>query len=371
MRFLALLLTLVLCASLAYAAPTEGTVYEYRVSYTFVNETGQEVEVPLDSDVVRLILAPDIDGWQKLLGYKVIVNGVDKTSDFESTNDDEGNALLISRKRLELGPSANATIELVQHVLVYPPWLRQQRKLPSEVSTGNVPGELTYTGGFWASEKLDDVASSLWGLAGGDPRRYVLEVIKWVALNIKYEFSGEGGVASPDVVVSKKRGACGERAVIVTALLRRRGIGSYLLLSYYYVDKGEPLVLREDSVELRYVNAFPHIFSMCVAGHTEFPVDTALPLTKPEDPLSAVNRAMVNRSDRVVVVAKFVGSGPESNLNNLLAVIPPSRGVRVKLVVSLKVVRKPQVLSPLLLPLALLLLALTAYTLASKNLGAH
>ncbi len=364
-------LALVLCASLAYAVPVSGTVYEYKVSYTFVNETGQEVEVPLDSDAIRLILVPEIDGWQELLGYKVYVNGADSTSNFEIVSDEEGNALLVSREKLRLKPSANATVELVQYVLVYAPWSRRQKRLPRSVGMEGVPAELTITEGFWASERLDNIASDLWTLSKGNPRNYVLEVIRWVAQNIEYEFSGEGGVASPDAAVSRERGACGERAVVVTALLRRRGIGSYLLLSYYYVDKGEPLVLREDGVELRYVRALPHIFSMCVAGNAEFPIDTALPLTRPDDPLSAVDRAIVNRSDRVVVVAKFVGFSPQSNINNLLAVIPPSRGVRVRLIVSLKVVRRPQALSSLLPPLVLLLLALTAYALASRSPSAR
>lgn len=360
---LAALLVLIACS----VSPLDtGTVYELTVTYVFVNNSRQEVTLRLDSSIVRLYLVPEIEGWQALESYRVVIDGADLTGIFHVVRDEEGNRLIVSDRALRLEPGSNHSVALVQRIVVYPPWARTVRMLPADAQR-EAPKDLLYTGGYWSSPVLDRIAKELIARASGDPREYVIEVIKWVAENIEYRMSKEGGIASPHETVKRGWWACGERSGVVTALLRRGGIGSYLMLAYYYEEREQPLKLSGGDVEVVYVNALPHVFSMCHMGGYEFPIDTTLPLTSPDTPLTAVNKAIVNTSDRLIIVARFVGAKPYSNLNTMLEIYAPAPSVKVRVVTSLKILKKAEIPLTGVIPLLLVLAALTLYVLSSRK----
>ena len=355
-----------------YATGQAGeTVYEYSVTYVFVNKGNSTVVLPLNGSLLRFYLVPDIEGWQELANYSVVIDGNDTTKSFRLTVDSERNQMLVSDDVLELEPGSNHTIQVVQLVRVRSFGSREFKDMPAEMEACNVTGELVYTGGFWSdaenSTALDDLANELWNKSDEDWRQYVLEVVKRVAGNVEYGEPVEGGVSLPRDVLKNRKGACGDRAGLITALLRRKGIGSYLYLSLYYYGK-EPLKTKQDNIEVVYDKARLHIFSMCRCGDKEFPVDTTLPLVDPDRPALAIKGALVNKEDKVIVIARFVGGSPNSNVNTLLEIYSPSSDVNLKVTIKLKVVERAYALTIYtLLSIAVLIAAVILYVALGKT----
>lgn len=95
-----------------------------------------------------------------------------------------------------------------------------------------------------------------------------------------------------------------ERAALVTALLRYKGIPSYLYIALYY-DKN---IYANMSSRVIYEHAGLHVFSFVINNEGGFVIDTTLPLTKPEIPQSAITQPLVNAGDNIIIIGRFVGS---------------------------------------------------------------
>ena len=295
-----------LASSLCVFLSPGGVYYEYNVTYVYYGGKGTSKTIKIGPEDLKLILVPSIEGWQRLVNYTLYVNG--KTVSPQIAVDDDENSVLYLEKPLTISPNSTLKITLLQLVYVEsPPPFGNRKRYDKLVIDIDGSQEETYVGGFWsddANHTLENLANHLWEKSSGSPERYVLEVIKWVSSNIEYTKISTSISARPVDVIKLKRGACGERAALISALLRYKGIPSHLYIALYYNEH----IYANVSSRVIYKHAGLHVFSFVTNGECGFIIDTTLPITKPNLPQSAITQALVNIGDNVIVISKFIGA---------------------------------------------------------------
>ena len=295
-------LTLSLCAF----SSSGGVYYEYNVTFVYYGGENTSKTVNIGPQDLKLILVPSIEGWQQPVNYTLYVNG--KALSPQIVIDDDGNRVINVEDPLTIPPNGTLKITLLQTVYVEsPPPFGSRKRYDRLVVDIDTSREETYVSGFWsddANHTLENLANQLWKYSGEDPEKYVLEVIKWVVTNIEYDKISTAPPARPVDVIKLKRGACGERAALVSALLRYKGIPSYLYIALYYDEN----IYANISSRVIYEDAGLHVFSFVINNEGGFVIDTTLPLTKPEIPQSAITQPLVNTGDNIIIIGRFVGA---------------------------------------------------------------
>ncbi|QOJ78278.1 transglutaminase family protein [Infirmifilum lucidum] len=318
--------------------------------YVVVTSLVVEGRGTVDREVFSRIflIAPDIPGWQNSSRITLYVNS--KERGFTLSRDADGNLYAYPG---DLQYSGRINITLVQEVEVLKSPFRRVADLPETVAASRALMDKTASSVFWrcnaSGKKFSDVVSLASSIGSGSPsnRDFVLRAADWVRRNIKYSLNISGGVRCPAETLARAEGACGDIHALYTALLRVRGIDSYLAYAYVYVPE-ESFAIEYGKWRYVLVGAEPHIFTVVNSSGAIFPVDLT---ANTQSSLSELARgSAVNQLDSVIVVAWIKNRDP----NDLLAVYAPTGAEKVELV--LRVVRGSAVLNDnTLLFLAILL----------------
>ncbi|GEM_PF-1491090 len=350
--------TLLLAAIAVLAAASQplgaGYVSVYRIKTTYIAEGKGVIGEEIYSKT--FLLAPAIQGWQRPINYSLYING--ERAEASVKRDSQGNRYLYPGKPLRFSGRVNIT--LVEYVEVIPPPQREVRLPPDKCEASTWQQErYLYLGGFWGHPYGETTLDDLRKLAetlGGRGLQYIYRVTAWVLTNTRYRLGVRGGVSYPTEFYVEKTGACGDIHAFITAMLRIKGIPSYLYYAYIYRENASMKLLgQKASYATR--NAMPHIFSMAVLCGKSFPIDLTYPTAR--DPYSAVREAGVNTGDRVIVLARIIDADP----NDYLLVYAPSNTSRVSLTVDVEKIvayRAGHSASALLAILSLLLIAALA-----------
>ncbi len=334
-----LILTIMLLPLVIIAKPSGKKIYVLKVEYVAY---GNEMTITDDILSTKLILAPTIDGWQKLLEYKVYIDGEEKTSIFIKKKDSEGNVFLSLKKPILASGSINITF--VQRIEVEPAGIfgsRIARTLPENCVWGkpNVDEKYLYIGpSFWGYSSEEYSFSNLKELASEireyseNPCEYVVNVVEWVMEHTNYSLGLRGGITSPSIFIKTRTGACGDIHSLIVTLLRIERVPAYLYFAYFYRD-GEIINITDVNAKVQYlsINALPHAFAMAYINGTWFPIDITLPRRERGETLNAINNAGVNIFDRVIVVYRVVSANP----NDFLLISAPSNDSSIYYRVSL------------------------------------
>ncbi len=303
------------------------TVYEYKTIFVFKNEGLTEVYVGLD-DGVREYVVPDIPGWQRLESIAVYLNGRNITVQCSIIKQNGDAFVRTPPYRLKPGESINITV--VQRISVY--WAENgftlnRRMYTLSSSSSNDLDFLrqfasTSLEGFWSGEDqatswklIIDLAESLKEKAYSTSE-YIHAVAKWVDENIAYD-KRSYKIKFPAETFREKRGACGDRATLVTALLRLERIPSFMCLAIVY-NENLLMNISSDSLTLNYRNSALHIFSVACIEEGCVPVDTTVKMPYGKSPY--IDGAGINVSDRVIVLAIMRNGDP----NEYLTITLPS-----------------------------------------------
>jgi len=304
------------------------TVYEYRTTFIFENRGTTAIDVNLGDDVKEFVV-PDIPGWQKLDKLTVYLNGKDITDICVTAEYDGGSLIKTPSYRLKPGESVNITV--IQRILVY--WAESgftiNRKMLtlSSLYSGEYSDFLTKyastnLNGFWSKESSIYSWKSVVELAEdletnvNSTVEYIHMVAKWVDENIAYDRETLK-IKCPAETLYERKGACGDRAALVTTLLRLKEIPSFLCLSIVY-EKNFSMNISSSSLLLYYRNAALHIFSMACKERTCVPVDTTVKMSYGRSPY--VDGAGINISDKVIILAIIKDKDP----NDYLTITLPS-----------------------------------------------
>ncbi len=295
------------------------------------------------------LIAPDIPGWQNSSRVILYVNS--KETGFTLNRDADGNTYVYPG---DLQYSGRINITLVQEVEVLKPPFRRIADLPETIVTSRALTDKTASTAFWrcnaSGKKFSDIVSLAGNISSGflSNGDFVLRAADWVRKNIKYSLNTSGGVKCPAETLARAEGACGDIHALYTALLRVKGIDSYLAYAYVYVPNGGFTV---EYGKWRYVvvGAEPHIFTIVNSSGAIFPVD--LTANTQSSLPELVRGSAVNQLDSVIVVAWIKNRDP----NDLLAIYAPTGAEKVELV--LRVMRRSAILDDYTLLLLAILLA--------------
>jgi len=320
------------------------TLYEYRSVFIFENKGDEIVNVGLGRNIKEFV-ALNIAGWQKLEKIAIYANGKDITHQCKIV--EYKGSFIIETPLYELKPGETVNITVLQFIsanwaeggLTLNRKFRTLSMLEKRELTNSFNGTpLTYLTGFWVREGENSSWSAVIELSESLGRNvssvpeYVHAVAKWVDEHIIYD-KETFQIKYPSKTLYEKRGACGDRAALVTALLRLKGIPSFMCLSIVY-EEGVLINESTESLSLSYRNAALHVFSMACEGETCVPIDTTVKMNYGESPY--VDGAGVNISDRVLILAKMIGEDP----NDYLTITLPSNSLRLTILKTLKRIQK-------------------------------
>lgn len=325
------------------------------VKYLLVTSLYVEGQGVVDREVFSrvFLIAPPIPGWQNLSSATLYVDS--RKTGFALERDPQGNIYAYPG---DLEYSGSINITLVQEVEVASPPFRRIADLPEVVDVAAPSLSEMATSQFWgcnsSSKKFADVVSlakSL-GSSSASGRDFILNAADWVRRNVKYTSDTRGGVKCPAETLSTLEGACGDVHALFTALLRIKGINSYLAYALVYSPQAN-LTIREGKWFYQLRGAEPHIFSMVESRGESFPVD--LTANTENDPQRLVRGSAVNQLDSLIVLAWIKRGDP----NDFLAIPAPVGASKVSL--TFKVARESLSLGDnVLLLLAVLLAAALA-----------
>ena len=357
-----LLAVSLLAATMLLAAQllTAGYQSIYRIQITYVAEGRGSIGEDIFSKT--FFLAPTIDGWQKLVNYTLTVNGAPLHAKVK--RDSQGNMYLYPGTPVPLNGKVNIT--LVEYVLVTPPPQRVRREPPLEPCRPTGRPDMLSLEGFWSRRYDGATIKDLRGLAsllGGEGVEYVYRLIAWVISNTHYKLGVRGGVKTPTEFYVERVGACGDIHSFIVAMLRIKGIPSYLYYAFIYRENAYTRIGgHKASFELR--NALPHMFAMARLCGKDFPIDVTYPAA--QSPRSAVLDAGVNRGDNVIVFLRIIDADP----NDYLLVYAPSNESTVNVYVKVsKYTAYERGEQSIVLPLlaSILVVALAAYSLLKST----
>lgn len=352
-----LILTICIIQGLEAVFASYEVVYELKTTYIAVGEG------VIDETIFSktFILAPTINGWQRLLNYTLLVNG--KTANIIVKTDDQKNKYITLDKNIKFDGKINLT--LIQYIKVETGHNRK-KYLPPSNDTIQPPQDprLLSTKGFWNCNYnnigIKDLKNLATLLSENTYTRidYVYRVIDWVNKNTKYTLGlREGGIVCPAEFYSLKEGACGDIHAFLTTMLRVKDIPSYLYYSLIYYG-GKNITYQGSDASFHAYNALPHIFSMAVLDGAEFPIDITFSSSPSGQPIDNIVYAGANSRENIIVLYKVIDANP----NDYLMVYFPSNNSKVSLYISLtktvKLEKRPETGHAILVVLSLVLLAL-------------
>lgn len=355
-RAIPLILAICILQSLGGISASHGVVYELKTTYIAVGR-GVIGEAIFSK---TFILAPTIDGWQKLLNYTLLVDG--KPFNVSVRVDGQGNRYVSVDGGIKFDGKINLT--LVQYISVET-GKNRRKYLPPSSYAGQPPSDpkLLSIRGFWNCsynnidiKDLENLANLL-GENAHTRIDYIYRVIDWIDKNTEYTLGMRGGIMCPAEFYSIKKGACGDIHAFLTTMLRIRGIPSYLYYSLIYFQ-GKNITYRGDGASFYAQNALPHIFSMARLDGVEFPIDITFSSKHSDQPAENIASAGVNSRENIIVLYKIVDANP----NDYLMVYFPSNDSKVSLHISLtknaRLGKMPEAGNTILVPLSLVLLTL-------------
>ena len=342
------------------------TIYEYKTSFMFENRGPTEVSVGLGNGVKEYIV-PDIPGWQRLDSITVYLNGRNITTQCSIVKQDGNSFVRTPSYKLKPGEFINITV--VQKILVY--WAENGFTLNRRMYTlsSSNSNDLDFLRRF-ASTNLEDFWSkegqkSSWKLVvdladnlkknTNSTSEYIHAAAKWVDENIVYD-ERSYRIKYPAETLYERKGACGDRAALVTALLRLEGIPSFMCLAMVYKEN-LLMNISSASLALYYQDSALHVFSIACKKQACVPVDTTVKMPYGKSPY--IDGAGVNVSDKVIILAIMKNGNP----NDYLTITLPSSST--SLIIIRKLERREKLTEKLIVLLAFFLpfsIAVLTYT---------
>jgi len=283
--------------------------YRYELLVTIENLSSKTQLLPREA---KMILPPDIPGWQRVATINVEVNGT--PTDYVISYDYDRNVLISPITPSKILPHSQVSIkyEVVIKVARNSFFIRKKPMHIDEIDYIKDPKrELIRPLGEWDWSKNNDhkwkrLKDLAMALKGSNDLETVFNVAEWVVNNIKYVETET--VLPPHTVYEKRIGDCADQSTFIVTLLRMLGIPSLIALGLVYSPLADYSV-HEYHLGLIRKGFNLHAFVLAYVNNIGWiPIDTTAYIGK--DNHAFTKGALIVSTDRVIIGGFIIGSNP-------------------------------------------------------------
>jgi len=283
--------------------------YRYELSITIENLSSRAQIIPKEA---KMILPPDIPGWQRVTAISVAVNGT--PTGYAISYDCDKNILISPIALSEISPHTQISIkyEVTIHVVRNSLFAKKRPLHINAIGCVRDPKhELIrpLDGWDWSKgsdhkwERLKDLAVAL---KGSNDLETILNIAEWVVNNVRYAETET--VLPPYTVYEKRIGDCADQSTFIVTLLRMLGIPSLIALGLVYSPLAD-YEINEYHLGLIRKGFNLHAFVLAYVNNMGWiPIDTTAYIGKNND--AFMRRALVVSTDKVIIGGFIIGSNP-------------------------------------------------------------